>query len=34
MGHFGIIDVSILVLYAIVLIYMGIYFVRKCRTSD
>jgi solute:Na+ symporter, SSS family len=34
MGHFSNLDVAILLLYAAVLVYMGIYFVRKSKTAD
>ena len=34
MGHFSSLDVAILFLYAAVLVYMGIYFVRKSKTAD
>ncbi len=33
-GSFGTIDISILILYGCVLIGMGIYYKRKCRTAD
>lgn len=34
LGSFGIIDIIILVLYGCVLIGMGLYYKRKCRTAD
>ncbi|MEJ2705494.1 MAG: sodium/solute symporter [Sedimentisphaerales bacterium] len=33
-GSFGTIDIGILILYACVLIGMGLYYRRKCRTAD
>ena len=34
MGHFSIVDVAVLFLYAAVLVYMGIYFMRKSKTAE
>ena len=34
LGHFGVIDIVILALYALILIGMGLYYKRKCTTAD